>query len=199
VILNQNDICAYYDLEKNPGNSLRSKKFDDKYAYLDNNEISHLILDFDDNEKAKVTFNFPSIHCSSCIWLLENLYKLTDGIKYSCVNFVKKEFSADFDPKIISLRRLVELLITLGYEPNISLEDSNKESNKSINRRFYIKIGVAGFAFGNIMLLSIPEYFGFDGLEENIRRFLSYFKHSTFPSGGVLLRERLFPFCLFRT
>jgi len=31
------------------------------------------------------------------------------------------------------------------------LEDSNKESNKSINRSLYIKIGVAGFAFGNII------------------------------------------------
>lgn len=173
-ILNQNDLCTYYDLEKNPGISLRSKKFDDKYSYLDNEEISHLVLDFKDDKKAKVTLYIPSIHCSSCIWLLENLYKLTDGIHHSRVNFVKKEFSADFDPTIISLRRLVELLITLGYEPNISLEDSNKKNDKTINRSLYLKIGVAGFAFGNIMLLSIPEYFGFEGLEENIRRFLAY-------------------------
>ena len=173
-ILNQNDLCTYYDLEKNPGISLKSKKFDDKYVYLDNNEISHLILDFNDGEKAKVTFYIPSIHCSSCIWLLENLFKLTEGIHQSRVNFVRKEFTADFDPKIISLRQMVELLITLGYEPNISLEDSNKKSDKSINRSLYIKIGVAGFAFGNIMLLSFPEYFGFEGLEKNIQRFLSY-------------------------
>jgi len=173
-ILNQNDLCTYYDLEKNPGISLKNKKFDDKYAYLDNEEISHLILDFKEKEKAKVTFYIPSIHCTSCIWLLENLYKLTDGVNHNRVNFVKKEFSVYFNPELISLRKLVELLVTLGYEPSISLEDSNKKSEKTINRSLYIKIGVAGFAFGNIMLLSIPEYFGFEGLEENIRRFLSY-------------------------
>ena len=104
-ILNQNDLCSYYDLEQNPGISLKSKKFDDKYAYLDNEEITHLILDFKDGEKAKVTFYIPSIHCSSCIWLLENLYKLTDGVNYSRVNFVKKEFSADFNLEIISVRK----------------------------------------------------------------------------------------------
>ena len=173
-ILNQNDLCTYYDLEKTPGISLKSKKLDDKYAYLDNDEISHLILDFKEKEKAKVTFYIPAIHCTSCIWLLENLYKLTEGVNHNRVNFVKKEFSVDFNPEVISLRKLVELLVTLGYEPNISLENSNKKSEKSINRSLYLKIGVAGFAFGNIMLLSFPEYFGFEGLEENIRRFLSY-------------------------
>jgi Cu+-exporting ATPase len=173
-ILNQNDLCTYYDLDKNPGISLKSKKFDDKYAFLDNEEIAHLILDFKDTEIAKVTFFIPSIHCSSCIWLLENLYKLTNGVNHSRVNFVKKEFSVDFNPLEISLRSLVELLATLGYEPNISLDDSSKKTSKSINRSLYLKIGVAGFAFGNIMLLSFPEYFGFQGLEQNIRKFLGY-------------------------
>ncbi len=173
-ILSQNDLCTYYDLEQNPGLSLKSKKFDDKYTYLDNDEIAQLVLDFKDGKKAKATFQIPTIHCSSCIWLLENLYQLTDGVNHSRVNFVKKEFSVDFDLDIISLRNLVELLVTLGYEPNISLEDSNKKSEKHINRSLFLKIGVAGFAFGNIMLLSIPEYFGFEGLEENIQRFLAY-------------------------
>ena len=173
-ILSQSDLCTYYDLDKNPGISLKSKKFDDKYAFLDNDEIARLILDFKDIDIAKVTFYIPSIHCSSCIWLLENLYKLTNGVNHSRVNFVKKEFSVDFNPEKISLRALVELLATLGYEPNISLDDSTKKDEKSISRSLYMKIGVAAFAFGNIMLLSFPEYFGFEGLEPGIQRFMSY-------------------------
>ena len=173
-ILNQNDLCVYYDLEKNPGISLKSKKFDEKYAFLDNEDIWNLILDYHDDKRARVTLYIPSIHCSSCIWLLENLYKLTDGLNHSRVNFVKKEFSADFDPNVISLRKLVELLDTLGYEPKISLDDSTPKSRRNKSRSLYIKIGVAGFAFGNIMLLSFPEYFGFQGLENNVRMFMSY-------------------------
>lgn len=173
-ILNQSDLCTYYDLDENPGISLKSKKFDDKYAFLDNDEIARLVLDFMDHDIAKATFYIPAIHCSSCIWLLENLYKLTKGVNHSRVNFVKKEFSVDFNPEEISLRELVELLATLGYEPNISLDNSTKKIVQTINRSLYLKIGVAAFAFGNIMLLSFPEYFGFEGLELNIQRFLSY-------------------------
>ncbi|MCC5927612.1 MAG: heavy metal translocating P-type ATPase metal-binding domain-containing protein [Cyclobacteriaceae bacterium] len=165
-ILKENDLCTYYDLDSNPGITLKSKNFEDKYAYLDSEEIMRIILDFLDGERAKATFFIPSIHCSSCIWLLENLYKLQTGVKTSRVNFSKKELQIDFNPALISLRQLVELLATLGYEPSISLEDQDKKVQKSENRGLFLRIGVAGFAFGNIMLLSFPEYFGFEGIQD---------------------------------
>src|SRR5690606_27826842 len=46
----------------------------------------------------------------------------------------------------------------IGYEPYISLDDSDKKE-KNINRSLIYKLGIAGFAFGNIMFLSFPEYF----------------------------------------
>lgn len=165
-ILKENDLCTYYDLDSNPGITLKSKNFHDKYAYLDSEEIMRILLDFWDGDRAKATFYIPSIHCSSCIWLLENLYKLQEGVRISRVNFSKKELQVDFNPESISLRKLVELLATLGYEPAISLEDQDKKSTKSENRGLFLRIGVAGFAFGNIMLMSFPEYFGFEGIQD---------------------------------
>ncbi|MDZ7607980.1 MAG: heavy metal translocating P-type ATPase metal-binding domain-containing protein [Cyclobacteriaceae bacterium] len=173
-ILSQNDLCTYYDLSQNPGINLKSRNFDDKYAFLDNADIARLLFDYADDHRARITFTIPSIHCSSCIWLLENLYKLRPGILHNRVNFVRKELNVDFDPGVISLRQLVELLATLGYEPQISLEDSDKKQKKSTNRGIYLKIGVAAFAFGNIMLLSFPEYFGFEGLDPGVQVFISY-------------------------
>ncbi len=173
-ILSQNDLCTYYDLSQNPGINLKSKNFEDKYAFLDNDDIARLLFDFADSTRARITFFIPSIHCSSCIWLLENLYKLRQGINHNRVNFVRKELNVDFDPSVITLRQLVELLATLGYEPQISLEDNDKKQKKSINRSLYLKIGVAAFAFGNIMLLSFPEYFGFEGLDPGVQKFISY-------------------------
>lgn len=174
-ILSQNDLCTYYDLDANPGISLKSKKFDDQYAYLDNEEIARLVLDYKDDQKAKATFFIPTIHCSSCIWLLENLYRLKEGVSYSRVNFVKKELQVDFEPSKIGLRELVELLAKLGYEPHISLDTEAGKKQRSLNRSLYLKIGIAFFCFGNIMLLSFPEYFGFEGLfDQHIKKFISY-------------------------
>jgi len=163
-ILKDNDLCNYYDLQKTPGISLKSKDFGEKYNYLDNTEIQDQILEFKDGNTAKVNFYIPVIHCSSCIWLLENLYKLKEGVRYSRVNFTRKEVYIDFNPNEISLKELVTTLTTIGYEPYISLEQTKKK--KSINRSLIIKIGVAGFSFGNIMLLSFPEYFGFEGIDD---------------------------------
>jgi len=174
-ILRDNDLCTYYDLDQNPGISLKSKDFNDKYAYLDNEEIARMLINFSDKEKSRIVFFIPAIHCSSCIWLLENLYKLHEAVEHSRVNFVRKEMTIEFLHDKMSLRELVELLATIGYEPYISLDNEGKKKQKSINRSLYIKIGVAGFAFGNIMLLSFPEYFGFSGISDRlVQKFITY-------------------------
>jgi len=173
-ILKDNDLCTYYDLDKNPGISLKSKSFEDKFAFLDNDEIVKMLVNFTEKQKSRIVFYIPAIHCSSCIWLLENLYKIHESIENSRVNFVRKEISIEYLHDQISLRELVELLASIGYEPYISLEDENKKKQHSVNRSLYIKIGVAGFAFGNIMLLSFPEYFGFSGLSDGfVQKFIT--------------------------
>jgi Cu+-exporting ATPase len=174
-ILNENDLCNYYDLQNNPGISLKSKDLTDKYHFLENSEIRDQILDFNEGSVAKVQFYIPSIHCSSCIWLLENLYRLKEGIRYSRVNFSRKELNIDFDPQVISLKELVSTLSTIGYEPFISLEQEKGKKQKSVNKNLILKIGIAGFSFGNIMLLSFPEYFGFEGIDDLfIQQFISW-------------------------
>jgi len=58
----------------------------------------------------------------------------------------------------LSLKNLVILLSSIGYEPFISLDDYSV-GKKHIDRSLIYKLGVAGFAFGNVMFLSFPEYF----------------------------------------
>ena len=173
-ILDENGLCNYYDLQQTPGISLKNRDYKEKYAYLDNAEIQESLLNYASEDLNKIVFHIPAIHCSSCIWLLEHLDTLRDGINHSRVNFVRKEVSIDFNPTIISLKQVVELLATVGYEPEINLQNATKSKAKSENRRLYLQIGLAGFCFGNIMLLSFPEYLGFEGLNQDIQRFISY-------------------------
>ena len=155
-ILNENELSCYYDFEKSPGNIPAELK--GKYDYLDNAKIVENLYDFIDDDICVITFYIPHIHCSSCIWVLENLEKLNSEIISGIVNFPKKEVRITFNNTKISLRQVVELLGSIGYEPYISLEDTLNTKRK-IDRSLIYKLGVAGFAFGNIMLLSFPEYF----------------------------------------
>ncbi len=173
-LLSENNLCEYYDLNQKPGVNVKPV-FTKKYAYLDDEEVSKKLIQFSDGEISTATFYIPRMHCSSCIYLLENLYKICGGVVSSNVNFLKREAKIVFRHKQISLRKLVETLASIGYEPNINLNDLSKEEKRLPLRQYYLKIGVAFFAFGNIMLLSFPEYLGIDLLTESpFRKFFGY-------------------------
>ncbi len=71
-----------------------------------------------------------------------------------------------YDPKQTSLRKVVELLAFIGYEPYISLNDTVEKKKNNFNKNQLYRIGVAGFCFANIMMLSFPEYFSSGNIEE---------------------------------
>src|SRR6266487_35472 len=120
-IINQNGLCNYYDLNKNPGINQRITVRQDKFAFLDDRTILQQLISFQNDEQTQVTFYLPQIHCSSCLYLLENLYKLNAAIISSKVNFTRRELEIAFLNNKTSLRRSAELLTRIGYEPYISL------------------------------------------------------------------------------
>lgn len=167
-ILEQNNLCQYYDFEKMTGNTPQIGTF----AYLDNPTIISELLDFQNNTIAKITFYIPSIHCSSCLYLLENLYRLNPAIERSQVDFLKKQVNVTFHQSDISLRQIAELLTSLGYEPLISQRDVVQQKQYPIERKLLTQLGVAGFSAGNIMLFSFPEYLGI--VEANYKSLFGY-------------------------
>lgn len=160
-------MCSYYDLDKNPGIKVKGKFSSSRFAYLDDETIIHKLIQFSSKEQTNVIFQLPQIHCSSCIFLLENLHQINEGIVTSTSNFKKKEVFIIYNPRLISLRKVVELLAFIGYEPAITLNDTVKKKPASYNRKQIYKIGVAGFCFSNIMMLSFPEYFSGGNIEQS--------------------------------
>ncbi|MCD8439337.1 heavy metal translocating P-type ATPase [Tenacibaculum finnmarkense] len=175
-IFSENDLTCYYDFQNNPG--AIPEEIQGKYDFLDNKEITDKLLEFNDGNLHVVNLYIPHIHCSSCIWVLENLHKLQRNISSSQVDFPKKTVRITYNTDIISLKEIVLLLSSIGYEPYISLEDY-EVGQKKVDRSLIYKLGIAGFAFGNVMFLSFPEYFEVTGfwLEQykGIFRWLMFF------------------------
>jgi Cu+-exporting ATPase len=174
-ILNENNLCNYYDLSDSPGVKQSQKVFGNRFAYLDNQSISDKLIKFKDQENTHLVMHIPNMHCSSCIWLLEHLQKLEAGIVNSKVEFIQKEIWINYNHHQTSLRKIVEKLTLIGYEPELNLEQINKSKKVKKSKSRIYKIGVAGFAFGNIMLLSFPEYFA-NGIYpgDDFRKFFGY-------------------------
>jgi len=172
-LLHENKLYNYYKLEETPGIKIETTEFGNKYAFLDNAEVKEKLITFTEGNISKVKFFIPVIHCASCIWLLENLEKLNNGIRYSFVNFTKKEVDITFDESAISLRQLVELLSSIHYIPDLSQSLSDKKEDNQSYKKLLYKIGVAGFVFINVMTYSLPAYFNGQPLEDKLQSVLS--------------------------
>ncbi len=171
-ILEENNLCQYYALDSNAGVSLRHVS-EESYSYLDEPGVQNKLLDFKINELAQVTFFIPTIHCISCIWLLENLQHLSKGVMRSEVHFSRKQVTIDFKPAMVTLGQLARLLASLGYGPQVNLKGESKSKNEA-SHRLLARLAIAGFAFGNVMLLSFPEYLGLGRADQTLKLLFSY-------------------------
>lgn len=176
-ILHTSELKQYYQIEQMPGIRIEDDKrpLSETYAFLDLEKFKSKILLFSDGQISKVSFFIPEIHCASCIWLLENLHSLDHGIIRSFVNFPKKEINITFNENEISLRQLVELLVSIHYIPEINQHSIEKTPADQSDRRLIIKIGIAAFSFMNAMIYHFPQYLpGHEFLEPNIRQMFGW-------------------------
>lgn len=166
----------------------------DKFNFLDDSEIQKKIVTqngkYNGKNVTSVSLNIPGIHCTSCVGMLENIYKTNPGILSSKVEFLQKQIHIVYDSSLISLKGIIRILSDAGYEAQIDLHKNDESTgiSKSLQKDLYIKIGVAGFCLGNIMILSFPEYFsGENFTETTLKTFFNYL--------NILLALPVFFYC----
>lgn len=185
-LLHKNGLCEYYELNNAPGSNQRITVRTDKFAFLDDESIQRKLTSFASEGQLHIQFYLPQIHCSSCLYLLENLHRIEKGIISSRIDFARKEVSLVLDPNMTSIRKAAEVLTGIGYEPYISLNDLADHRPPAAKKLLY-QLGVAGFCFANIMMLSFPEYLG---LETN-----EHYLQQTFRTISLLLSLPVVIFC----
>ncbi len=163
-LLEEKGLCQYYDLNNNQGQSFSEMRSDLRFGFLDEPAIAKSLLSFDSAEQAVLSFHLPQMHCSACIYLLENFHRLVEGVLAARVDFPRRQLRLDFDPRILSVRKIVETLTAIGYEPQLNMAVNQKKAVDKESRHMLYRIGIAGFCFGNLMLLGFPEYLAEDGL-----------------------------------
>ena len=96
-------------------------------------------------------FALPTMHCASCVWLLERLPHIQSGLISAEVDLQRKTIVVDVVPGALRVRDVAELLRSFGYEPLIHVEGnelSREQQRKEATRGLYLRLGVAGFAKG---------------------------------------------------
>ena len=166
-LLNEAGLCDYYSLERQPGVKQRASVDEQRLELFDLTEVRSKVVEFEESGIVRARFHVPQMHCSSCIWLLENLQRIEPAVIRSRVSFADKELTITFREERLPLGRLVALLRRIGYGPQLTASSRDRERS-GVPRMIYIRLGVAGFIFGNTMMFSFPEYLG-AGTEEGLK------------------------------
>lgn len=157
-ILQTKQLCKYYDFTKQPGVKATEQTVASSFDYLDADTVKQHIVKFEQGNEIHIALLIPDMHCISCIWLLEHLPDLIKGVMSSRVNFQNKTLFVVLDSTLTSISVVAKTLMAIGYEPMVNFEMGREDSQEKNAGKRLLKIGVAGFCFINIMMLSFPEY-----------------------------------------
>ncbi len=111
-------------------------------------------------------FYLEGVHCAACLWLVEKLPSVVPGVIEARLTMHKSRVHLTWDPAVVELSQIASALDSLGYPPHPARDVAASAIVTSENRRELIRIGVAGAAVGNAMILAICLYAGyFTGIE----------------------------------
>ena len=115
------------------------------------------------------------LHCAACVWLIESVLARQPGIAAARLNMTTRRLALRWHPQQTSLPRLVASVARLGYRlipfDTRCLGGADEREEKALLRA----MAVAGFAAGNVMLLSVSIWAGHgEGMGPATRTFLHW-------------------------
>jgi Cu+-exporting ATPase len=127
------------------------------------------------NGLLEVFVQITNIHCSACVWLNEKVLSEMEGISFAQINFASGRAKIVFDPSKLKLSQILRTIRGIGYKPQLYSPGQSTNNYKKNLTSLFLRIGVAGFAFGNMMVLSVALYSGyFSGIDSELKRLFHF-------------------------
>ncbi|TGM11511.1 heavy metal translocating P-type ATPase [Leptospira selangorensis] len=142
---------------------------------LDNESVYSEYLEKKNGPDSNVYITVTNLHCSACVWLIETVLTKTEGVQEARINFGTGRLKVGFDLSKITLGKIIKTIESLGYKAKLYSPLKAESKVEKPFRELSIRMIVAGFCWGNIMLFSASLYAGyFEGMEFNIKNLFHY-------------------------
>jgi len=122
--------------------------------------------------KTGMKFYIEGVQCTSCLWIIDQIPKWIPQVEYIHLNMSQNTV-------FVSLKedgyfgKVVSMLSALGYRTYpIKNFDEAQYFQKKENHRQLMRLGIAAFCTGNIMLYSFSLYTGLQGQMASIFQYL---------------------------
>lgn len=133
------------------------------YAELDDPAFQRLHVEVRPDGKARAALYLEDLRCTACVWLVESAPRCLAGVSDIRVDLGRSRADVVWDPAATSLARIARHLDRIGHPPHPYRGLARDELRRREDRALLVKLGVAGAAAGNLMLLAIALYAGLFG------------------------------------
>lgn len=100
-----------------------------------------------------------TMYCGTCMISIEDALSRVPGVASARVNLTTKRVSVRYDPRLANVETFIAALDKAGFPAGELIEGREAEADAR-DRDFLKRLGVAGFAAANVMLLSVAVWAG---------------------------------------
>ncbi|MFH4684844.1 heavy metal translocating P-type ATPase metal-binding domain-containing protein [Vibrio diabolicus] len=161
--------------------------------HYDNEDVQ---LEFVRNREnvSEVTLSLEGVSCAACAWLIEKQVSNTAGLVSIRVNTTTNRASLAWDNTQVRLSELLSVIHKLGYKAAPFEADKQEASYHRMMKQYLYRLGIAGLATMQVMMLAVALYLEvFGDLEPE---FKNYFRWVSLIFATPVLLYSALPFYL---
>ena len=133
------------------------------YAELDDPAFQRVHVDATATGDHHAALYLEDLRCTACVWLVEATPRCIPGVREVRVDFGRARADVWWDPQATSLAQIAHHLDRVGHVVHPYRGADRDLHRRREDRALLVKVGVAGAAMGNLMLLAIALYAGLFG------------------------------------
>lgn len=172
-ILHEHGLGGYYALGERRKTAVRASGR--SYEEFDHPAFASLYVRPSVNGLSRTELYLESVHCSSCVWLVERVPLLIPGVARTELNVRRSLAVVEWDATTVPLSQIARELDTLGYPSHPFRGVARDAMRRREDRTMLARIGVAGAIAINVMLAALALYSGErNGMEASYQHFFRY-------------------------
>lgn len=133
------------------------------YTELDDPAFQRVHVQLAADGTARAALYLEDLRCTACVWLVENAPRCVPGTVDVRVDLGRSRADVTWNPRTTKLSTIARFLDGVGHVPHPYRGLDRDQARRREDRVLLTKLGVAGAAMGNLMLLAIALYAGLFG------------------------------------
>lgn len=171
----EHGLSAYYkhrDLDKPQQTPILPDELSNLDVY-DHPDVQREFVRVLDGDLQQAALTVSNITCSACAWLIERELQAITGVDKAVVNLSSQRLQVTWDPNQVSVSEMIKRLAGIGYQA-LPFQPNQQEQQFSRQRKGFIRrLGLAGLATMQVMMLAFALYFGVvSDLDETTRDYI---------------------------